>query len=310
LKQLAILIPYFNDGAALKTLLAQLEAELGRHGHQATLVIVDDGSHQAPDLSPCGNALAPRLRVRLGINHGHQRAIALGLAWLAREDPHQVVVVMDGDGEDRPEDVERLLAAVETNVAGNAEAIIFAERIRRSEGVAFTLGYHAYRWTHRLLTGEAVRFGNFSAIPGPLLARLVSSPQLWNHYAAAVMRSRIPYVGIPTSRGTRLGGRSSMNWPALVSHGLSALAVFSDIIGARLLFGAGLLAVPSAAALLALAYTQQIGWVPALLAVAAISVVAAAATLAFVFVIQAGRQRASFVPARDYADFVFDVEKY
>jgi hypothetical protein len=139
--------------------------------------------------------------------------------------------------------------------------------------------------------------------------RLVGSSQLWNHYAAAAIRSRIPYTGVPTTRGERLGGRSTMNWPALAAHGLSAFAVFSDIIGARLLFGSGLLGGFTA---LGLAAGAALGWVPwstALLTILLIAVLGAAGALAFVFIIQAGRQTASVVPARDYAVFILDVQK-
>ena len=86
-----------------------------------------------------------------------------------------------------------------------------------------------------MLTGERVRVGNFSAIPPSLLPRLVAVSELWNHYAAAVFKSRIPYITIPTARGVRYAGQSTMNYVALVTHGLSAMAAFGDRIGVRLL---------------------------------------------------------------------------
>lgn len=99
----------------------------------------------------------------------------------------------------------------------------------------FALSYHLYRIVHWVLTGERVRFGNFSAVPWSCLERLVSVSELWGHYAAAVMRSRIPYVSIRTNRGNRLAGRPQMRFTGLVVYGLRALAIFSDVVGVRLM---------------------------------------------------------------------------
>ena len=80
-----------------------------------------------------------------------------------------------------------------------------------------------------------MRVGNFSAIPRGRLASLVVVSELWNHYAAAAFKSRQPSVSIPTERAKRLHGRSQMNFINLVIHGLSALSVYSEIVGVRLL---------------------------------------------------------------------------
>ena len=104
----------------------------------------------------------------------------------------------------------------------NAEGgtrVVFAERTKRSESFAFRFFYALYRWLHLLLTGVAVRVGNFSAMPYSLLRRLVAVSELWNHYAAAVFKSRLPYRLLPTQRANRLAGRPQMNFVALVIHG-------------------------------------------------------------------------------------------
>ena len=108
--------------------------------------------------------------VHLLRNLGHQRAIAIGLAVVCRRFPQSTVCVMDGDGEDDPKDIPRLMEKCRQT---GYRAVVFAERRRRSEGVVFTACYHAYRSVHWLLTGIAVRFGNFSVIPFCCLQRLV-----------------------------------------------------------------------------------------------------------------------------------------
>ena len=178
--------------------------------------------------------------LRLRRNLGHQRAIAVGLAYVEECLHADAVVVMDGDGEDDPADVPRLLERLDEE--GHA-TIVFAERARRSESLVLRVFYSLFKLLHLLLTGKGVRVGNFSAIPRRRLTSLVVVAEIWNHYAAAVFRSRQPYCMIPTFRARRLCGTSSMNFVSLVTHGLSAISVYSDVVGVRLLVMSIILAI-------------------------------------------------------------------
>ena len=102
--------------------------------------------------------------------------------------------------------------------------------------------YAMFKLLHRVLTGKGVRVGNFSVMPRRRLSSLVVVAEIWNHYAAAVFRSRQPHCMIPTHRSRRLCGSSSMNFVSLVTHGLSAISVYSDVVGVRLLVMSVLLA--------------------------------------------------------------------
>src|SRR5206468_6832350 len=97
-----------------------------------------------------------------------------------------------------------------------------------------------YRILHKLMTGVSVRFGNFSILRPSALPPLMVSPDLWNHYAAAVVKGRLRYAVLPAPRGRRLAGQSTMNFVSLFTHGLSAISVFSEEMGARVLIGAAL----------------------------------------------------------------------
>src|SRR5690606_26456117 len=156
----------------LGSLILALDASLTGAGRHASILVVDDGSQMQPDLvsKPLTLAAITAIEVlHLRTNLGHQRAIALGLAPLEAQGSPDAVVVMDGDGEDRPENVGRLLQALE---ADGALRVVFAERRRRSEGALFAFLYWLYRLVHLALTGERVRVGNFSVIPRYLLRRL------------------------------------------------------------------------------------------------------------------------------------------
>src|SRR5262249_32599838 len=113
--------------------------------------------------------------------------------------------------------------------------IVFAKRVKRSETKIFRIFYSLYKTLYYLLTSHSESIGNFSVIPACRLCSLVVVSELWNHYAAAVLKSRQPYALVPTQRAKRLEGRPQMNFVQLAIHGLSAMSVYGDVIGARLL---------------------------------------------------------------------------
>jgi glycosyltransferase involved in cell wall biosynthesis len=306
-----ILIPLFNDWASLAQLLPKLDSVLAAHFLTVDVLIVDDGSTIEPEIHREMATFAALRRVdvlRLRRNLGHQRAIAIGLAYVEDCLPAGTVVVMDGDGEDDPADVPRLLERIEEE--GNS-LIVFAERARRSESLTFRIFYALFKLLHLLLTGKGVRVGNFSAIPRRRLSSLVVVAETWNHYAAAVFRSRQPHCMIPTYRSSRLRGSSSMNFVSLVTHGLSAISVYSDVVGVRLLVISIFLAVLTLAGLLGAVIVRLAtnlavpGWASYVVGILLILFVQAImAAFVFSFVILGSRNGTTFLPRRDYSFFI------
>ncbi len=307
---LQIVIPVFNDWESLGLLLPLVDERLGEAGIEADVLFVDDGS-TVPAPGDWGLHLrhVRTIRVvRLRRNVGHQRAICVGLCFLDAESDCRRVLVMDGDGEDDPADIPALLEKLS---ADENCTIAFAERLKRSEGFVFTFFYALYRLLHRLLVGHRVRVGNFSVMKRPCLESLCASPEMWNHYAAAVYATRQPMAFVPTHRAKRLAGHSTMNFPALVTHGLSALSVFSDRISARLLIAAAItgtlaLAGIATAGSLLLATGRGIpGW--AATAAGVLALFLAQITLlafTFCFLVLITRGQNSFIPARDFRHFI------
>jgi GT2 family glycosyltransferase len=129
--RVTVLTPIYNDWAALSTLIQALDQQLASRGRTASLLIVDDGSSQPPP--EIGSIRVSTLTgieiLHLRRNLGHQRAIAIGLAYLESNSVQDAVIVMDGDGEDRPDDVNRLLDSLDSQ---DSPSVVFAERTRRS----------------------------------------------------------------------------------------------------------------------------------------------------------------------------------
>jgi polyisoprenyl-phosphate glycosyltransferase len=308
-----ILIPLFNDWDTFAKLAVLLDDVLAAKGMQADILVVDDASVVEPGGRVVQRDFRALRRVEvlsLRRNLGHQRAIAIGLAYIKErmETRYDAVVVMDGDGEDAPEDVPRLLDRLQ---AEDGKKIVFAERTRRSESFVFRLFYFLYRQLHLLLTSKKVRVGNFSAIPRSRLESLVAVSELWNHYAAAAFHSRQPYCTIPTRRAKRLGGHSSMNFVSLVTHGLSAISVYREVIGVRLLVVAMLLGMVSLLGIvvtvfLRLATSLAIpGWATSTAGLFLIVLIQATMlSFVFCFVILGDRNGTTFLPIRDYLYFI------
>lgn len=242
-KSLLILIPSYNDWDAVRLLLPRIDSALARSDWTASVLVVDDASSEPlPQHWPDVNlpALDSVDVLHLRCNLGHQRAIALGLYHAHEFTNAEAVLVMDGDGEDLPEHIPALLAEFERS--GGREAI-FAARTRRMESWIFQVCYRAYKVIHLALTGVEVRAGNFSVLPRSALTRLMAVSDLWNHYAAAVYRARLPLRFLPLARGARIAGRSRMNFLSLLTHGLSAISVFADRVAVRLLAASCVLGV-------------------------------------------------------------------
>jgi glycosyltransferase involved in cell wall biosynthesis len=312
--RLTIVTPVLDDWDAFQRLVAELNVQLAGQGRDLTLLAVDDGSNspfQIRDLAlPADGPIRRVMIVRLALNVGHQRAIAVGLTEAAAVGT-DAILVMDSDGEDRPQDVPALLA----EHAAEPGAVIFAQRARRSESLWFRAGAKAYRLLFRVLARQTVDFGNFSLIPIAAARRLSYIPDLWNNLPATVMRSRLPYRLVPTDRGRRYAGRSKMNFVGLVVHGMSAMSVYSDVIFVRLLFAA--IAV-SAVAVIGILTATAIrfgtnlavpGWASTVVGVFLVLlfqmimgiVVASLALLG-------GRSRRPFVPRTDCGQFVASIE--
>ena len=304
-------IPILDDWAALRLLLPRLATALATVTTRAAVLIVDDGSRESGESQQMPSRIdgLQWIRVlRLRRNLGHQRAIATGLCHIEEHVPCDYVVVIDGDGEDRPEDVPALLVRA---ISEYGQSVGFAERRRRIDGIGFRLGYAVYRLMHRILTGRGVRVGNFSVLPWKCLDSLTVVSELWIHYAAAVVRSRQPWCSVPVSRAARLEGRSRMNFVALVVHGLSAISVYSDVVFTRLIVASaglvgltlvGLTAVALIRATTSLAIPGWASYVAGILLVIFLQAVSLIASL--IFLVLGSRQQAVVIPRRDYGFYV------
>lgn len=233
-KKIYCLTPVYNDWESLNILLTHLEKLQSENvdEYKFSVIVLNDGSTE--EHSPLTNNAQIDINiVNLKINIGHQRAIAVGLQYIHNEiSDYDYVIVMDSDGEDKPEHIISLLS--KTNDSGK-DKIIFAQRNKRQESIGFKIGYYFYKKLFNYLTGQKISFGNFSSIPKSLLGKVIHQNNIWNHYSGGIIQSKIPYDMVHLDRGKRYKGVSKMNFNSLILHGLSSIAVYFDQISIKIL---------------------------------------------------------------------------
>jgi hypothetical protein len=313
--RVVITMPVFRDWDAASRLCRQLDERVGDLDDVAVrILLVDDGSPEPlSGWAPFAPAHITRIDVlQLRRNMGHQRAIAMGLCQIHSDIECDAVLVMDGDGEDRAEDAVRLIS----HFRDTSGSIIFAARERRFASTAFRCGYWGYRLLHRMLTGVVVREGNFSIVPRSAVTRLVTMSELWNHYAGAIHKSKLPFVRLPVDRGRRLGGSSHMDLVALVVHGLSGISTFYDVVATRILMASIACMIVLALALAAVAgirFGTQLaipGWATFTAGLGLLLMLQfVSMSFSLVFLMINTRQNMTFVPIRDYRVFVGVVQR-
>jgi hypothetical protein len=309
--RLGLVTPVFNDWESLSILLRRIGGLYSREDIIFLVLAIDDGSTSRgtrSDLGEPGLSCIGKFEImRLTTNLGHQRAIAIGLVQFAARSDVDAVLVMDSDGEDRPEEIAILVNAARAN----PESIILAERTRRPESLRFKLGYMVYKLLFRLLAGQRVSFGNFMIIPKGLLAGLISMATLWNNLPATVIRSRNQLVRIPTVRGERYAGKSKMNLVALIIHGLSAISVYVDVIFVRLLLASSALIGASILAIICFVCYKFFtnfatpGWTTTVVSAFIIIIVQAGIFMVgTTLMLLGGRSNYTIVPALDWQRYV------
>lgn len=223
-----VVMPVYEDLEASSKLFLELART---QGSDTYIVAVDDGSVRQPlPVSAIEAAQLEGVVITLRRNVGHQRAIAIGLSYVAENFGDDVVVIsMDSDGEDTPESITELVAGLSSPDID----VVVATRKSRVESLKFKTFYVVYKLLFSMLSGRKISFGNFMAAKMPAVRRLASMQELWTHVAAAVLGSKLRVHSCALDRGARYAGRSKMNFVGLALHGFRALMVFAEDVLVR-----------------------------------------------------------------------------
>jgi glycosyltransferase involved in cell wall biosynthesis len=303
-------VPCYNDWESLLVLLENINKENEKYRYDFHIVVVNDGSSQDMPLSDFSFSFIKEvIRVDLIRNMGHQRAISIGLAYVSNTfTEYKGVIVMDCDGEDDYKDLFRFINEF------SEDEIIFAKRCKRRERLSFRLFYKLYKSVFRGLTGCVLHSGNYSLIPHAMMNKVVHLSEIWNHYHAGILKSRLRIKYINCNRAQRYTGASKMNFASLVTHGLSSVSVFNDIVFVRLTLFAGVFFVASMLAIASILFMKFVlhiaspGWATSAIGILLILCVQVfSVIIGNTFMSLGRRDMNTFLPIQEYKNYIMYV---
>ncbi len=234
MKKYIILISIYNDWKSVTRVLQEIDLIISKWDADVSALIVNDASTEKRMLIKSNFNNIKSLRVmNMKKNRGHARCNAAGLKFLTEKEDFDYVILMDGDGEDRPEE----LTLIFNKSKENPSKVITANRIKRSEGPFFRMLYECHKILTLVFTGKFIKFGNYSCLPKEAAAKLAKEPCIWSSFSGSLMRIISDRESVPSIRGKRYYGPSQMNLFKLLIHSFSIISVFKkSVINRSILF--------------------------------------------------------------------------
>ena len=221
--KIKILIPIFNDWQSVLRLLDEINNLSLDSVTQLSIIILNDASNfDRPDIEKSFENIQSLKILNMKRNQGHARCIATGLKYIFEKDDFDFAIPMDGDGEDRPEEIKIFLDQIKIS----HEKPIVGERIKRSESLIFKICYQLHKLITLVFTGKSIKFGNYTCLPKSTVEKMIKEKSTWNSFSGSLKKIEKDLVPIPSIRGSRYFGPSKMNFMNLIKHSLSIMSVF------------------------------------------------------------------------------------
>ena len=229
-KKYIILIPLYNDWKSVSKLLAEIDTIVNNWNAEVSVIIVNDAStEEKSGLNLKYKKIKSVKILNMKKNRVHQRCIAAGLKFICKKEDFDRVIIMDADGEDRPEEINDFFKKAQENPS----MTITGNRFKRSEGILFRFLYNIHKLITLVFTGKLIKFGNFSCLPREHVEKLIEKPYLWNSYSSSVVRAIKDRTFVLSVRGFRYVLPSKMNFVGLVFHSLTIISVFRNLVVVR-----------------------------------------------------------------------------
>jgi len=224
--KIKILIPVFNDWQSVFKLVENINNLTIDQKFEISIIIINDASNhdRLKENVNFDNIKSIKI-VNMKINQGHSRCIATGLKYIYEKEDFDYVIPMDGDGEDRPEEIVNFL--IKTKELENKP--IVGERIKRSENLLFKICYKIHKLITLTFTGKSIKFGNFSCLPKMTVEKMINEKATWNSFSGSLSKVELDLLKIPSTRGYRYFGPSKMSFYNLLKHSLSIISVFRKV---------------------------------------------------------------------------------
>ncbi len=221
--KIIILVPIYNDWQSITKLIHEINNLAINQEFQISILIVNDASKhdRIDEINNLENINSVKI-LNMKINQGHARCIATGLKYIFEKEDFDYVIPMDGDGEDRPEEIKEFINQIQ-NSSNNP---IVGERVKRSENILFKICYQLHKLITLTFTGKSIKFGNFTCLSKATVEKLINDKSTWNSFSGSLAKIEKNLISIPSTRGTRYYGPSKMSFYNLIIHSLSIISVF------------------------------------------------------------------------------------
>ena len=222
-----ILIPVYNDWQSVLRLLDNINSNLEKLNHEISIVIVNDASnHDRPVYEKNLENIHSVKILNMKVNQGHTRCIATGLKYIYEKEDFDYIIPMDGDGEDRPEEISEFI----TQVKNSNDKIVVGVRVKRSENLVFQICYQVHKLITFTFTGKSIKYGNFTCLPKTTVEKMIKEKATWNSFSGSLRKIEKDLIPIPSIRGNRYFGPSKMSFLNLLKHSLSIISVFKKAV--------------------------------------------------------------------------------
>ena len=233
MSKIKILIPIYNDWQSAFKLLENINSKVSVLDDEFSVIIVNDASTETrPDFSADLDRLKSIQIINMEENKGHARCNAAGLKYINEKEDFDYVIPMDGDGEDRPEELSLLIEKIKDHPGTTVTAC----RVKRSEGFIFKFCYLFHKYLTHIFTGQTIKYGNYTCLPKSIVNEMVNEPATWSSFSGSLAKITKDRKSIPSERGTRYFGPSKMSFINLLKHSLSIIAVFKKALFVRSIF--------------------------------------------------------------------------
>ena len=223
MKKIIIIIPIFNDWDSLKQLLLEIDQVIKEiEGVFVDCLVINDASTmKTPEINRPKNIKSLKI-LNMKQNKGHAKCNAFGIRYSVQKEKFDFLILMDGDGEDRPTELRSLI----DKAKNDPKLSVVAKRVKRSEGIFFKTLYLMHKIITYIFTGKIINFGNYSCLTINDAKIIQDKASLWNSYSGTIKKYLLDYNEIDSTRGKRFFGPSKMSLFNLIIHSFSIIAVF------------------------------------------------------------------------------------
>jgi undecaprenyl-phosphate 4-deoxy-4-formamido-L-arabinose transferase len=237
-KTISVVIPVFNEEDNLETLVKRVRKVMTAMERPWELILIDDGSRDRSLEIMKGFTIYPELKViELTRNYGQHAAIMAGFS----EALGGIVVTLDADLQNPPEEIPRLIRAMED---GNLD-VVGTIRKRRKDSLFRIIPSRIINIVARKITGVHMTDWGcmLRAYRKSVVERMLSChehntfiPALATHFGKRISE-------IEVAHDERYGGKSNYPISKLISLQFDLVASFSELPIKLIMYGGVLLAI-------------------------------------------------------------------